>query len=91
MALFGAGAIYSVPFSIAVSTAGPVDLLGVLAPGNSVVVLRSLTIGAVSTGGTQASELDISIFRGSTALSTGATITPVQILPQTSPAPSVAG
>lgn len=33
----------------------------------------------------------ISIFRGSTASRTSATITPVQILPQTTPAPLVAG
>ena len=91
MANLGAGAIYSVPFTASVSTAGSVDLLGVLAPSNSQVVLRSLTIGAVTAAGTQASELEIDIFRGSTAPSTGATITPVQILPSTSPAPSVAG
>ena len=35
--------------------------------------------------------MQVSIFRGSTASSTSAAITPVQILPQTSPAPCVAG
>ena len=48
MALFGAGSIYSVPFTASVTTAGSFDLLGVLAPNNSQVVLRSLTLGAPS-------------------------------------------
>ena len=76
MALFGAGSIYSVPFTASVTTAGSFDLLGVLAPNNSQVVLRSLTLGAVSSAGTQASLVEIDIFRGSTASSTSAAITP---------------
>ena len=91
MALFGAGSIYSVPFTASVTTAGSFDLLGVLAPNNSQVVLRSLTLGAVSSAGTQASLVEIDIFRGSTASSTSAAITPVQVLASTSPAPLVAG
>ena len=91
MALFGAGSIYSVPFTASVTTAGSFDLLGVLAPNNSQVVLRSLTLGAVSSAGTQASQVEIDIFRGSTASSTSAAITPVQVLASTSPAPLVAG
>ena len=41
MALFGAGSIYSVPFTASVTTAGSFDLIGILAPTNSQVVLRS--------------------------------------------------
>ena len=51
MALFGAGSIYSVPFTASVTTAGSFDLLGVLAPNNSQVVLRSLDSGCCLVGG----------------------------------------
>jgi hypothetical protein len=80
-----------VPFTAAVTTAGSFDLFGLLAPTNSQVVLRGMSVGAVTTGATAGSVIEIDIFRGSTASSTSAAITPVQILPQSSPAPLVAG
>ncbi len=55
------------------------------------MTLRKLTIGVLSTAQTQGALFQISMFRGSTASSTSAAITPVQILPSTSPAPCAAG
>jgi hypothetical protein len=84
------GNIYKIPFAATLTT-NPCDLVGILAPNNSQVVLREFIVGAVSTSQPQGQLFQVSIFRGSTASSTSAAITPVQILPQTSPAPCVAG
>jgi hypothetical protein len=76
------GNIYSVPFSVAATTSGAVDLIGILAPANSQVQLRELVLGAVSSGLTLTSGLQVDFFRGSTASSTSAAITPVNLKPQ---------
>ena len=84
------GNLYKIPFTATLRT-NPYDLVGILAPNNSQVVLREFLVGAVSTSQPQGQLFQISIFRGSTASSTSAGITPMNILPQSSPAPLVAG
>ena len=84
------GNIFKIPFSATVTT-NPADLVGILAPSNSQVVLREFIVGAVSTAQPQGQLFQISIFRGSTASSTSAAISPAQLMPQTSPATLVAG
>ena len=77
------GNFYTVPFSVAASTAGPIDLLTILAPSNSQVQLYELTIGAVSSSATTGINLEVDVYRGSTGASTGAAITPLNLKPQT--------
>ena len=86
----GFGNLYKIPFTATLTT-NPYDLVGILAPNNSQVVLREFIVGALSTAQPMGATMQVSIFRGSTASSTSAAITSVQILPQTSPAPCVAG
>ena len=77
------GNLYTVPFSVAASTAGAIDLLTILAPTNSQVQLYELTIGAVSSSVTAGINLEVDVYRGSTGASTGAAITPLNLKPQT--------
>ena len=84
------GNLYKIPFAATLTT-NPCDVIGITAPNNSQVVLREFIVGAVLTAQPLGATLQISIFRGSTASSTSASFTPVQILPQTSPAPLAAG
>ena len=85
------GNSYSVSFSAALST-NAFDLLNILAPAASQIVLRKLTLSAVTTGATSGVVLGIDIFRNSTSgASTSAAIVPTQLLPQTSPTPLAAG
>ena len=44
----GFGNLYKIPFSASLTT-NPCDLVGILAPNNSQVVLREFIVGAVST------------------------------------------
>jgi hypothetical protein len=80
------GNLYKIPFTATLTT-NPYDVIGITAPNNSQVVLRELLIGAVST----ASKDRYLHCRAHRLSSTSAAITPVQLLPQTSPAPCVAG
>ena len=87
------GNSYSVSFSAALST-NAFDLLNILAPAASQIVLRKLTLSAVTTGATSGVVLGIDIFRNSTSgasAPTPAAIVPTQLLPQTSPTPLAAG
>jgi hypothetical protein len=76
------GNLYKIPFTATLTT-NPCDVIGITAPNNSQVVLREFIVGAVLTAQPLGATLQISIFRGSTASSTSASFTPVQILPQT--------
>ena len=85
------GNTYSVSFSAALST-NPSDLLNILAPAASQIVLRKLTLSAVTTAASAGVCLGLDIFRGSTSgASTSAAIVPVQMLPQSTPTPVAAG
>ena len=76
------GNLYLVPFSVAASTGGAVDVLTILAPSNSQVQLRELYLGAVSSAPPTAN-LEVDVYRGSTGVSTGAAFTPLNLKPQT--------
>ena len=62
------GNLDKIPFA-ATRTTSPCDLVGILAPNNSQVVLRECIVGAVSTAQPQGALFQVSIFRGSTASS----------------------
>jgi hypothetical protein len=72
------GNLYLVPFSVSASTAGATDVLTILAPTNSQVQLRELYLGAVSSAPPTAN-LEVDVYRGSTGVSTGAAITPLNL------------
>ncbi len=73
------GRLYAASFEAsAVSTVGPFDLFGLTPSSSSRVVIHEIDLSYLSTN-TQASEqiMGISVYRGSTAASTSAAITPV--------------
>jgi hypothetical protein len=70
-----AGPVYTASFSATTTTTNPYDLFGILPSTSSRVCIHEITIGNISTG--PASEaVGMTLWRGSTASSTSAAITP---------------
>jgi hypothetical protein len=74
---YGREPTFSVPIvAQALTTAGPVDIWGFLAPAGSRFEVLSVMLGQTSTAASGVQGLGVSLFRGSTGVSTGAAITP---------------
>jgi hypothetical protein len=77
----GRGSIYTAPFSsVVISTAGSWDLLTLTAPSNSRVAILEIRLGQYTQfGDAKAGVQSLQIMTGSTATSTGAAITPLNV------------
>lgn len=74
------GPVFTVPFSAAVLTTNPIDLWCLTAGSSTRVVVREVRIGQFSEfADAQAELLSVTMLTGSTAPSSGAAITPVNV------------
>jgi hypothetical protein len=71
------GNVFTVPIvAQSLSTAGPADVWGFQAPAGSRFEVMSVMLGQTSTAASGVQGLGVSLFRGSTGVSTGGAITP---------------
>lgn len=74
------GPCFSANFNAVSLTTNPYDMFGILPPSNSRVQIVSILLGLQSTDNTKEQILGVQLLRGSTASSTSAGLTPVNMM-----------